>query len=119
MKNSFLSHFQKTLLVYVFSLVSSWVYSQAPTISSFSPISGAVGSSVTISGTGFNTTAANNVVYFDGVKAAVTASTSTSLTVTVPSGTSGFSVLNYVNLSDKLSCASKLRFSTTFGSMGL
>jgi gliding motility-associated-like protein len=118
MKNSFLSHFQKTLLVYVFSLVSSWVYSQAPTISSFSPISGAVGSSVTISGTGFNTTAANNVVYFDGVKAAVTASTSTSLTVTVPSGTSGFSVLNYVNLSDKLSCASKLRFSTTFGNGG-
>jgi gliding motility-associated-like protein len=118
MKNIFLSHYQKNLLVFVFSLVSSWVYCQAPTITSFTPTSGAVGSTVTITGTGFNTSAANNVVYFDGVKAAVTASTSTSLTVTVPSGTSGFSVLNYVNLSDKLSCASKLRFSTTFGNGG-
>jgi gliding motility-associated-like protein len=118
MKNRFLSHSQRTVLVFVFSLVSSWVYSQAPTITSFSPTSGAVGATVTITGTGFNTTAANNVVYFDGVKAAVTASTSTSLSVTVPSGTSGFSVLNYVNLSDKLTCASKLRFSTTFGNGG-
>jgi PKD domain/IPT/TIG domain/FG-GAP-like repeat len=57
-----------------------------PTITSFTPTSGAVGSTVTITGTGFNTTAANNVVYFGGAKAAVISSTATQLTVTVPDG---------------------------------
>ncbi len=55
-----------------------------PTITSFSPSNGEVGSSVTITGTGFSTTASNNVVYFGSVKATVTASSSTSITVTVP-----------------------------------
>ncbi|MEN9655148.1 MAG: hypothetical protein RL311_56, partial [Bacteroidota bacterium] len=118
MKNLLFSTRFKQFVAAVFLLTTGFVNAQVPTITSFSPTSAAVGATVTITGTGFNTTAANNVVYFDGVKAAVTASTSTSLTVTVPSGTSGFSVLNYVNLSDKLSCASKLRFSTTFGNGG-
>ena len=94
------------------------ISSTPPSITSFSPTSGAVGSTVTITGSGFNTTAANNTVFFDGVKATVTAATATSLTVTVPSGTSGFSLLNYINTSDKLSCVSKKRFSTTFGNGG-
>lgn len=55
-----------------------------PVIASFSPISGAVGSSVTITGTGFSPVAANNAVYFGAVKATITAASSTSLTVTVP-----------------------------------
>jgi len=58
------------------------------TISNFIPQSGAIGSSVTITGTGFNTTAADNIVYFGGVRATVTAASSTSLTVTVPAGDS-------------------------------
>ncbi len=58
-----------------------------PTISNFSPTSGNVGSSVTISGTNFSTTPSNNTVTFNGVEAIVTASTATSLTVTVPAGT--------------------------------
>lgn len=57
-----------------------------PVISSFSPASGPVGSSVTITGSNFNTTPANNIVYFGAVKANVTAATATSLTVTVPAG---------------------------------
>ena len=56
------------------------------TITSFSPLTGIPGSSVTITGIDFNTTAANNIVYFGAVKAIVTNATSTSLTVTVPSG---------------------------------
>ena len=55
-----------------------------PTITSFAPTSGVVGSSVTITGTGFSATAANNIVYFGSVKATVTAASTTSLTVTVP-----------------------------------
>ena len=57
-----------------------------PTISSFTPTSGAVGATVTIAGTNFNTTPANNAVYFGATKATVSAATTTSLTVTVPAG---------------------------------
>ena len=60
------------------------------TVNGFSPASGptgAVGSTtVTITGTNFSTTAANNIVYFGAVQATVTASTTTQLTVTAPSG---------------------------------
>jgi hypothetical protein len=57
-----------------------------PTITSFSPTSGPIGTSVVILGTNFNTTAINNIVYFGSVKATVTTATSTSLAVVVPSG---------------------------------
>lgn len=57
-----------------------------PTVASFSPASGTVGASVTITGTNFSTTLANNTVKFNGTTATVTAATATSLTVTVPSG---------------------------------
>jgi hypothetical protein len=76
-----------TKLVLSILLVSqaNWVFSQ-PTIASFTPASGIVGSTVTINGTGFNTTAANNVVIFGTTRAAVTAASATQLTVTVPIG---------------------------------
>jgi hypothetical protein len=57
-----------------------------PVISSFSPQSGPVGTSVIISGANFSTTLANNIVLFGAVKASVTAATPTSLTITVPAG---------------------------------
>lgn len=57
-----------------------------PVISSFSPAAGAVGTPVTITGTGFSATPANNIVFFGAVKAAVTAAGASSLTVTVPAG---------------------------------
>lgn len=59
-----------------------------PTITSFTPTSGAPGSSVTITGTNFSATAANNTVKFNGVTASVTSATTTSLTVTVPASAS-------------------------------
>jgi len=57
-----------------------------PSIASFTPISGPIGTMVTITGTNFDTTPANNIVMFNGTAATVTASTSTSITATVPSG---------------------------------
>ncbi len=57
-----------------------------PTISSFTPSSGFVGSSVTISGTNFSALALNNIVYFGATQATVTTATPTQLTVTVPAG---------------------------------
>lgn len=97
--------FARTLGVLVLILASSLgVFGQ--TITSFTPISGAVGSTVTITGTNFSSTAANNVVYFGGVKANVTSATSTQLTVTVPDGDSR-SRIQVVNVSSNLSCISK------------
>jgi len=70
-------------LVFLFFL-SSNLLGQVPTVTSFSPTSGPIGTSVTITGTNFNTTTTSNTVYFGAVKAVVTAASSTSLTVTVP-----------------------------------
>jgi YD repeat-containing protein len=56
----------------------------------FTPARGPVGTAVTISGTGFSTTASQNSVSFNGTAATVSSATSTILQVTVPSGaTSG------------------------------
>ena len=52
----------------------------------FSPGSGPVGATVTIYGTAFSTTPANNTVTFNGTAATVSASTATRITTTVPSG---------------------------------
>ncbi len=53
------------------------------------PVSSAAGSSITLSGTGFDTTASNNTVLVAGYLARVTAATSTSLTVTMPPSVAG------------------------------
>ncbi|HWP83074.1 MAG TPA: FG-GAP-like repeat-containing protein [Bacteroidota bacterium] len=60
--------------------------SGAPSITSLTPTSGAVGTSVTISGTNFSATPSSNIVYFGAVRATVTSASATSLTVTVPTG---------------------------------
>lgn len=57
-----------------------------PSITSVSPLAANPGSSVTITGTNFNTTAANNIVYFGATKATVNTASATSLAVTVPVG---------------------------------
>ncbi len=56
----------------------------APTIASFSPTEGAPGASVSITGTNFATTSADDKVLFNDAPALVTAATATKLTVTVP-----------------------------------
>lgn len=54
----------------------------------FTPDQGAVGASVTIYGTGFSLTPAQNSVSFNGVAATVTAASATQLIVSVPAGAS-------------------------------
>ncbi len=69
-----------------------WEYTPSPavTIESFNPSSGSTSSPVTITGINFSATPANNLVKFNGTTAVVTASTTTSITTTVPVGaTSG------------------------------
>ena len=84
-----------------------------PTIASFTPLSGAVGATVTITGTNFNTTPANNVVYFGATKATVSASTASSLTVTVPTGAT-YAPITVLNTGTSLAAYSLTNFSPTF-----
>lgn len=57
-----------------------------PTITSFTPLTGPVGTVVTITGTNFSPYTYLNTVYFGATKATVTAATATTLTVVVPYG---------------------------------
>ena len=57
-----------------------------PAINSFSPVSGPLGTIVTINGNNFSTISGNNIVYFGAVRATVVSSGLTQLMVTVPPG---------------------------------
>ncbi|WP_304065245.1 FG-GAP-like repeat-containing protein [Pedobacter glucosidilyticus] len=84
-----------------------------PTITSFTPLNAKPGDVVTITGTGFNTTATNNVVFFGATRATVTAATATSLTVTVPVGAT-YDYLNVLNTGTTLAAQSLKKFHPLF-----
>lgn len=92
------------------------VASLVPTITNFTPASGPVGTTVTITGTNFNTTLANNIVYFGATKATVTAATATQLTVTVPIGATYQPISVLVN---GLTAFSSKPFAVTFPDGGI
>lgn len=64
----------------------TFTVSGAPTISSLSPTSGSVGTSVTIHGTNFGSTQGTSTVSFNGVNATPTSWSSTQVKAPVPSG---------------------------------
>ncbi|MBL7693597.1 MAG: VCBS repeat-containing protein [Ferruginibacter sp.] len=86
-----------------------------PVISDFNPASGPIGSTVTITGTGFSSIPANNTVYFGSAKATVTSANSNSLSVTVPTGSSDEPITVTVN---GLTAYSLVPFSVTFTGVG-
>ncbi len=86
-----------------------------PTISSFSPTSGPIGTAVTITGTNFNATASNNIVYFGAVKAPVSTASSTQLTVTVPVGAT-YAPITVTDTTSGLTAFSSAPFVVTFPS---
>ncbi|MCX6132220.1 MAG: FG-GAP-like repeat-containing protein [Ignavibacteriales bacterium] len=86
-----------------------------PTVTSFSPMSGPVGTTVTITGTNFNTTTSANVVFFGAVQATVSSAASTSLSVLVPAGAT-YQPLT-VTCNGLTGCSAK-SFVTTFTSSG-
>ncbi|MDX2066859.1 MAG: PKD-like domain-containing protein [Haliscomenobacter sp.] len=106
---------QKLCILLSACLIGGFLSAQVPSISSFAPSSGPIGSSVTITGTNFNTIAANNVVYFGPVKATVNAATATTLTVTVPVGTN-YQPITVLNTVSGLRAQSTLPFKVTFSS---
>lgn len=56
------------------------------TLSQLAPSSGAIGTTVTLTGSGFDPTASNNTVRFNGIQATISGASATTLTVTVPAG---------------------------------
>lgn len=64
-------------------------FNVTPVISSLSTSSGAVGSSVTLAGTGFSSTKAENTVRLNGVTATITSASATQLVVSVPQAGNG------------------------------
>ncbi len=103
----------KKLLVNTYSiLICAASYAQLPAITSFSPASGAIGSSVTIVGAGFNAAANQNVVFFGATQATVVAASTTSLSVIVPVGAT-FQYLSVTNLAVNLTAYSAKPFIVT------
>jgi hypothetical protein len=74
------------LFMVAFASICNYAHAQVATITSFNPLAARPGDGLTIIGTNFNTTAANNIVYFGTVRASVAAATATSLVVSVPDG---------------------------------
>ncbi len=100
-------------IVLLCSLLLHNVFGQSPTITAFTPVIGFVGTTVTITGTNFNTTAPNNVVYFGATRATVTAATATQLTVTVPTGAK-YASITVLNISSGLQAFSTTNFIPAF-----
>jgi hypothetical protein len=98
-------------LCILFSVITCQGLRAQPVITAFSPASGPVGSTVTITGSGFDNTIANNIVYFGAVKATITAASNNSLTVSVPSGATHEPIAVTTN---NLTGYSNKPFSTTF-----
>ena len=91
----------------------TWI--NRPVITSFSPTSGPVGSMVTITGSGFSATPSNNIVYFGSVRAIVTATSATSISVEVPVGSSFDAIAITCN---NLTAFSRIPFLVTFPNGG-
>ncbi len=64
----------------------SFTVTSTPTLSSLTPATGVIGSSVTLAGSGFGATQGSSQVLFNGVSATATSWADTSITVSVPAG---------------------------------
>ena len=74
----------KYLILLITIIISQDTFAQVPSITSFSPNFGPLGTIVNITGANFSNTLASNIVYFGTIKAEVTMATTTSLSVIVP-----------------------------------
>ena len=110
---------KKFYIILLIVIASIAKQSQAqPTITTFTPTSGPVGTAVTITGTNFNTTPANNIVFFGATKATVSTATTTSLTVAVPVDAS-YQYITVTDLTTGLTGYSAQPFIVTFTCGGI
>ena len=89
-----------------------------PTITSVTPNTGNQGASVIINGNNFNTTPANNSVYFGAVKATIVTASSTAISVTVPANAS-FAPISVTDITTGLSGNAQYPFIPTYDNTGL
>lgn len=82
----------------------------APT---FTPQSGPIGTTVVITGTNFDATPANNIVFFGAVRANVSTASTTLLSVTVPAGAT-YQNISVTNLATSLTVYTAKPFIVTF-----
>jgi uncharacterized protein (TIGR03437 family) len=68
-----------------------------PTITGFTPISGQVGTVVTITGTNFSTAVTSNTVTFAGKQASITSAAANQIVATVPDGATTGNITVNVN----------------------
>lgn len=99
---------KKAFLIIYCILICLTSFAQ-PVITTFAPTSGVIGSSVTLSGTGFNAIANQNIVFFGATQATVTAASTASLTVTVPLGAT-YQYITVTNLASNLTAYSAQPF---------
>jgi hypothetical protein len=77
-----MNQFLLTLLI----VISTPVFAQ-PKITAVTPQAGPLGATITVTGTGFDPVATNNIVYLGPVKAPIISATSTTLVIKTPTGT--------------------------------
>jgi hypothetical protein len=105
---------KKTLFLILHAILALFNLTIAqPTITTFSPSSGPIGTIVTITGTNFNSIPADNIVFFGATQATVSDATTTELTVNVPAGAS-YQFISITDTSTGLSAYSTQPFITTF-----
>ena len=104
--------------LHVLFMMQQTSFAQVPSISSFSPASGAVGSIVTITGIGFSEVLEHNIVFFGATQATVTSASATSLSVAVPVGAT-YQYFSVTNLTVNLTAYSAQPFIVTFEGGGL
>ena len=83
-------------LLYFFIILPVSLFAQ-PTITNFYPLTGNVGSTVFINGSGFSTNLSDNIVFFGAVRATVTYAIADRIYVTVPAGSTYLPISVTVN----------------------
>ncbi len=108
---------KKILFTLVFASMATvpFVYAGVPLVTAFNPPSGAVGTTVAITGTNFDVLPANNLVYLGAVRADVISASTTNLVVTVPAGATHASITVTVQ---GLTAYSGRSFLPTFAGVG-
>ncbi len=111
-------YFICTLLILHLAILVSYAQYPPPTITSFTPTYGPVGTTVKIIGTYFTGTLPNTIVFFGAAKATVTAVSSNTVTVTVPAG-ANYDYISVTDISYPATAYSSKPFIVTFPCGGL
>jgi len=105
------------------ALTLTFAAAAQPVITALAPNAAAAGATVTITGSGFAATPAQNAVYFGIGRATVTAATASQLTVRVPAGASSVAPVTVTNLATRQLGSSLTSgtpfFTVTFAGPGL